>query len=443
MSDSATSRELQALLDADPGVQPAPPPDLGEMGIDEADLNGSQLATSLPEGERGLQWRWADEIAAATPTDPDWILEGYLAPGTKTIVAGLPKAGKTTLISALVEAIAADAGSFLGRTVRGGTVLLASEEGDGTLAPKLHGLPTGRVRVLNRDACWPKPSWPELIAMATVEAQSVGASLLVLDSLAFWAALDGDRENDAGTAQAVFAVLDEACRAGLAVLIVHHQRKSIGANHGTGVRGSGAIAGAVDVLLEYERLGEEAPPSHRRIVALSRWPQTPDVLVIDYGRQDGTWRVVGEAEGRAGSDLLGIRERLLSAAPIEPPGATEDELATLVGLDKRKISGPLREMVGDHDLSRVGKGKKGDPYRYHRNAAPNAAPLEGGIDDSDAALPLKGGSIESDSAPDAAPDGQKVPPAGDGKGDRRGCTSHPDSPVESCRYCKAIEAVAG
>lgn len=425
--------ELAALIDADPGTTPSPVPEPGEMGIDESGLSDS--GSREPSGGRTpLRWRWADEVARSTPREPDWIFEGYLAPGMKTIIAGLPKAGKTTLVAAVIEAIASNAGSFLGRSVCGGTVLLASEEGDLTLAPKLRGLPAGRVRVLNRDACWPKPSWPDLIAGATAEAESTGACLLVLDSLAFWAALEGDRENEAGTAQAIFAALDEACRAGLAVLIVHHQRKAAGASHGTGIRGSGAIAGAVDVILEYERLGEEAPPSHRRIVALSRLPATPDVLVLDYERRDASWRVIGEADSRDAATTLGVRGRLRDRMPTEAPGATEVELAELVDLDKRKVAGPLREMLDADEIERTGNGVKGDPFRYHRKAPPGFSPQQGEKVDSDSPLPLKGGRIESSPAESPPqPHGEKV--------ERRGCASHPE-PVAGCRYCPAQETAA-
>ncbi|MFL5900338.1 MAG: AAA family ATPase [Solirubrobacterales bacterium] len=423
-------REFAALLDADPGTEPSPVLDPDEVGIDGTDLNETSSGTADRDRTR-LHWRWADEMATSTPAEPDWIFEGYLAPGTKTIIAGLPKAGKTTLVAAVIEAVAHDAGTFLGRSVRGGTVLLASEEGDLTLAPKLRGLPAGRVRVLNRDACWPQPSWPDLIAGATAEAQNIGACLLVLDSLAFWAALEGDRENEAGTAQAIFSALDEACRAGLAVLIVHHQRKAVGANHGTGVRGSGAIAGAVDVILEYERLGEEATPSHRRIVSLSRWPATPDVLVLDYERTDGTWRVVGEAASRDAATTLGVRGHLRDQMPAEPPGATEGELAELIHLDKRKVAGPLREMHVNEEVERTGNGVKGDPFRYHLKAPPGFSPPQGEKGDSDSPPPLKGGRIESSPS-------ESAPQTTGEKGTPQGCPSHPE-PLASCRYCRPGE----
>ena len=379
---------------------------------------GGEREPPEPKAE-GLPWRWGDELADAAPDEPDWILGDYFAVGEKVTFAGLPKVGKTTLIASLIGAIAGGEPTFLGRTIKGGPVLLASEEGDGTLAPKLKGLPPERVRVLNRDAVWPKPPWSELIADATREAQRIGAVVLVIDSMAFWAAFEPERENDAGAAQAIMDALDQACRTGLAILLIHHQRKQPGASHGTGVRGSGALTGAPDVIVEFERLGEDAPRTQRRLVALSRHTQTPEVLVIDRDRQDGSWRVVGIADDRVGSEGVGMRSRILSALPTEAPGPSESELAALLDVDERKISGPLREMLGGQ-VERVGEGRKGDPYRYHQNAPQNAPPDRGGNHDSNAPLPLKGGSIESSGPPESSPTG--------GKGEKADAPAVPDSP---------------
>ena len=411
----------EQIIERDIGREESPPLDdrLPE-GIDEPVQNGGG-----PSERQSLRWRWSNEITASAPPEPDWIFDGYIARGTKTMLAGLPKGGKTTSAAALIEAITSGAESFLGRRVEAGSVVLLSEEGDETLAPKLRALPDGRVRVLNRDAAWPKPPWPELIADATREALEIGAVLLVIDSLAFWAALAPEREKDPGATQAIMDALDEATRGGLAVLLVHHQRKSQG-EHGTAVRGSGALAGAVDVLIEYERV--ENAPRQRRLVASSRWPQTPDVLIIDYDRHDGTWRVVGEAADRGESDRMGSRERLLGALPAEPPGATEGELAVLLDLDKRKISEPLRSLLGE-EVERVGQGKRGDPFRYYRKAAPDSAPGKGRNDDSDSALPVR----EAESNQSALP----KPPRPEGQHSGSGCASHPDGAVEGCRYCRA------
>jgi hypothetical protein len=314
-----------------------------------------------------LRFMWAAELAAATPAEPDWLLHGYLAPGAVTLLAGKPKAGKSTLAWAAAEAVASDAGTFLGRPVAAGPVVYLTEEGAGTLA---HKLPDAPIRVLTRDAAWPKPPWPALVAAAVAEAARVEAAILVIDALAFWAGFSEGQEKDAGAAQAAMDALGAATAAGLAVLLVHHQRKA-GGEDGDAVRGSGAIFGAVDVLVEVERC-EDAPPSHRRLVALGRWPTTPPVLVVDHDPDSCSWRTIGQAEDRAATATLGVRERLLDATPSEPPGATESEIADLVGLDGRKISKPLRQLVADGLIDRTGDGRKGSPFSYHQTGPPKA-----------------------------------------------------------------------
>lgn len=57
----------------------------------------------------------ADELRASTPVEPEWLWHGYLAPGALTILAGKPKAGKSTLAVAVSEAVARQAGPFLER----------------------------------------------------------------------------------------------------------------------------------------------------------------------------------------------------------------------------------------------------------------------------------------------------------------------------------------
>jgi hypothetical protein len=126
------------------------------------------------------------------------------------------------------------------------------------------------------------------------------------------------------------------------------------------------------MLIEVERLGDDSPPTHRQLVATGRWERP--VLIVDYDPHTRSWRVVGETHDRGSARELEARERILSAVPGEPPGATEDQLAGLTDLDKRKVSGPLRKLVGDGVVIRTGEGKPYRPFYYWRNSAPNSAP---------------------------------------------------------------------
>ena len=339
--------------------------------IESNGAGAEELSDAESGGLRFTPWA---EVSAATPPEPPWVLDGYSARGAVTMLAGKPKAGKSTLAWAMAEAVDAGAGSFLGRRVDGGPVVCVSEEGAGTLRPKLPK--SSRSLVLTRDGAWPKPRWPELISAAVAEAKRIGAVLLVVDALSFWASLGEGQAKDPGAAQAMMDALGEATRAGLAVLVVHHTRKAPGED-GDAVRDSNAIVGAVDALVELERVSG-APPGQRRLVGVGRWVAAiPPVLVIEHHPGEGSWRVIGEAESREQSVELGARERVLQAAPSEPPGATEDELAELVGLDRRKIAAPLRELLKEKVVERGGAGQKGDPFRY-RKCSPEMLPQGGG-----------------------------------------------------------------
>jgi hypothetical protein len=286
-----------------------------------------------------------------------------LVPGAVTLLAGKPKIGKSTLAHALAEGAASGAGAFLGRTLRSGPVLYASEESISTLAGSFPR--RENIYLLSRDWAWPKPRWVDLLAATAEAARNTGAVLAVVDSFAFWNGLTGDGEQSAGYVQPLLDGLAVLTAAGCAVLLVHHHRKS-GGEAGDAVRGSSAIAGAVDAFAELERI-ENAPPGERGLVVTSRWP-SPPVLVFDRD-EPGAWRVIGQAEDRKGSGQPGWRDRLL-AALSESRGTTLDELADVLGADRRKWHGALSALIDDKLVQRTGTGARNDPYRHRLVSVP-------------------------------------------------------------------------
>ena len=192
---------------------------------ERAGLNSEQPGEALP-------FVWASELKADARA-ARMAVEGYVAPGSLVLLAGKPKAaGKSTLAWALAEAAAVGALGFLGRQVRPCPVVFVSEEAAGTLAHKVPA--KAPIRVLTRDV-WPRPTWPGLITAASAEAERIGAGLVVIDALSFWAAITEGRTGDAAAMQAVMDALTQATRAGLAVLLIHHTRKS-GGEQGDAVR---------------------------------------------------------------------------------------------------------------------------------------------------------------------------------------------------------------
>jgi hypothetical protein len=90
-------------------------------------------------------------------------------------------------------------------------------------------------------------SWPEIVAAAVDECKRVAASLLVIDTLAQFAGLTGDRENNSGDALEAMAPLQMAAAEGIGVIVIRYERKS-GGDRDSG-RGSSAFAGVVDIVL--------------------------------------------------------------------------------------------------------------------------------------------------------------------------------------------------
>lgn len=364
-------------------------------------------ASAHPNGQapeaRGAAVRFlsADELRADAPAEPPWCWHGYLAAGALTLLAGKPKAGKSTLALALALAVADGASAFLEHAIEVAPVVYVSEEGAATLAHKVAG---ERLRIATRETAWPRPAWPALIDAARAEAERVTAGIVIVDTFAFWAALGAEREQDAGAVQAAMEPLYAVARAGRAVLLVAHSRKG-GGDDGDAVRGSSALAGAVDIVLELERVGGESP-RQRKLLALSRYPQTPGVLVIEHDRTTGRWSAIGEGTDRGDGRDIANRAKLLEALSSDE-WRTRKDLEKAMGAPHLQWCGTLEQLTEAGVVAKAGEGKKGDPNRYKKLAADAGqnAGRNGGEADSDNAAPLKGQHQNHDAATvsDSAP----------------------------------------
>jgi hypothetical protein len=242
----------------------------------------------------------------------------------------------------------------------------ASEEGASTL---VHKVPDADLRIATRETAWPRPAWPALVEASRAEADRVQAPVVVIDTFAFWAGLPPEAEKDSGAMQAAMESLVALARGGLAVLLIVHARKG-GGEDGEAVRGSSALAGAADIVLELERVGSDSP-RQRKLLALSRYPQTPGVLVIDHDPSEGSWSVLGEGTDRGDARDIANRGGLLEALYFDED-MTRAELEEALGKESREWDGTLKRLIEDSFASRSGAGRKGDPFRYRKLRAPAA-----------------------------------------------------------------------
>ena len=142
-------------------------------------------------------------------------------------------------------------------------------------------LPPDAVHLLMRHEAR-DAAWPAIVEEAAAYCREHELGIIVVDTWDRWTGLRGDAENRAGDVNEALEPLAYAAASGLAVFIATHQRKSVG-EYGEAVRGSNALTGGVDVVVELERPAPSvsAGKGARVLRAVSRFASTPDELVAD------------------------------------------------------------------------------------------------------------------------------------------------------------------
>lgn len=284
----------------------------------------------------------------------DWIWDGCLMQGGMTILAALPKAGKSTLLFDLLAAIR-DGRPFLNMNTRAGTrTLLFSEEPASLMHERwkrLGDIPNLRIVPLQIGLTWQK-----IVPYCKIKAQTDDRQLVIIDTLSrFW---DVQDENDGRQVDAALTPLLTVCRnTGFALLLIHHTRKS-GGSQGTGVRGSGALAGNADIILELSRLHPQDRGSRRRLSGWSRFADVPDDLVIERGGKGYILAGGGEAE------------RVTIRFVAEEGPVTAEQVAGAIDQTVRSAQRFLSDLVSRGIVTRTGAGNQFSPYQYAVGAEP-------------------------------------------------------------------------
>lgn len=296
---------------------------------------------------------------------PDWLLPGYIARGAITLLTGLWKAGKSTMLAHLLRDL--HHGGGLVDVPTDGAVLIVSEEPPGVWARRRDDLRLDPERVLivqrptfaRTDAI----GWRRLIEGLKDEIAARDVALVVIDTLpSVWPVAN---ENDASESLEALGPLRDLSNAGAAVLIVMHPRKG-GGGEATATRGSGALPGFVDVIVELRRHNADDAHDRRRLLtAYGRFEDIPPETVIEL--TDAGYVIVGD---RADVREADNESTIMAMLPDGPPGLDVDDLlAAWPGKrpGKGRLSGWLNFGANHDKWKRAGMGVKGDPYRFRRH----------------------------------------------------------------------------
>jgi hypothetical protein len=205
--------------------------------------------------------------------------------------------------------------------------------------------------------------WLALLDQLAALHQCTPLRLVVIDPLA--AFLPAKSENDASCMLQALMPLQRLTSAGLAVLLVHHPHRGK-PRAGQRARGSGALPGFADILIEmrcYPRASDN--DRRRKLQAFSRYPETPRQRVLELNAEGTDYTCLGtfvEGELAASWHLL---HAVLETAPAKwtrrdirrqwPGGRPPDDSTLYRWLEQAAAQGLVRKQ---------GLGFRNDPFRY-------------------------------------------------------------------------------
>jgi hypothetical protein len=281
-----------------------------------------------------------------------WVWQDYIPQGAVTELDGKVKSsGKTTFACHLTRAVL-DGEPFLDRMTMKGPVVYLTEEGRASWDPRAENLGIAGhpdLHVISKREN-PRLTWAELVEAARDRMVATKAVLLIVDTFGKLSGLKDKDENYSGPVMAALdplLVLASALKVG--VLITRHEKGAGGEVTESG-RGSTALSGEMDQVLQLKRVGGLAHERERWLNALGRFEATPDHLKIRL--DSGRYRTVekDEAPAAAGQAMLQLLQ------PNEPRAAVDmlpelsemghTSYAVYAGIIRLTLSGDLVEVWG-------------------------------------------------------------------------------------------------
>jgi len=170
-------------------------------------------------------------------------------------------------------------------------------------------------------------------------------------------------ENSAAEVNAALMPLRAISATGAAVILVHHDRKSGGTN-GEGARGSSAIGGFPDALVQLRRYRDQPGDTRRRLSYVGRFDCAPAEVIIDL-TEDG-YQTLGPSSAVESDNLM---DRIASVLPEDGPGLTFPEIQERVSIGKNRLRDLLSEGQDYGFWIRTGTGLRADRFRFRRRPA--------------------------------------------------------------------------
>lgn len=344
--------ELRALADQAPVFGAA----------HQADRAGFEPCPIEPNGSGGPVPPEAADDLALTPLGalleerddaPAWLVENRLPAGGLGLLAGKPKAGKSTMARCLALRVARGE-PFLGfPTLRGPVIYLALEEKRSEVRAHFRALgATGADPIYVLCAAAPL----DALARLRREVERRRPVLIIIDPLFRLLRVPAERGNDyAFMTAALEPLLTLAHETGAHVLVVHHLGKGERAD-GDAILGSTAIFAAVDTALLLKR-----SERYRTLASVQRYGEDLEEITLTL---DPDTRDVTAGPPRADAETADAGRLLLAFFAAADAPVSEADLDGAIECRRQTWKRALRELVAGNQILRTGHGGKVEPFRY-------------------------------------------------------------------------------
>jgi DNA polymerase I-like protein with 3'-5' exonuclease and polymerase domains len=382
-------------------------------------------AAQPPEGVEILdpiKWRSHRETLDFTPPAIDWFIDGVLGRGLITELVAKVKLGKTTFMLQGIRAGIAGDDEYCGRAVKPLRAAYVTEEGFQTfrIAMDRYGLND----LVGVDAFFTvfdfetvdvdpkKLNLPYVIDSLIRHARTDRVDVVILDTLSIIAGLD--EEDHSGKAAGVMAEVRRLASDGLAVGILRHSRKS-GGEVGDAGRGSSAISGYCDVLLQIEPYRGDEDSTNLRVMRSKSRLGVYEPLVLEFDKATERYSAVGDVKSGSERMAAAIQKTLAS---FNPPARdldsarTGNEIALATKGRRTSILEELKAMAWRGDVKHAERGRSTvywSPLVVHLGGdevVPGEPEPSGTPEPGETSIPLKG------DGPEAIGSRKKSPPEG-------------------------------
>jgi hypothetical protein len=334
LATNPTTEDLQALIDGAERIWPLP-------NTEPAEPKGPR-----PKRLSDLQRQGLPELT--------YVVADILPEGV-TLCAGRPKQGKSFLVLNLAIAVASGAPALGDLKVNPGAVLyLSLEGGDHGLLPRVNTMLRGAMAPddLEYETKWPRLDKGGAEAIGEWLQQRPNARLVIVDTMQrIRPPTNGKQSVYEQDDAALQPLIDLAKRARIAILVVHHTRKSAADDVLDTVSGSTGLTGSVDAVWVLQRVrGQDTAVltvAGRNIADLD--------LGLKWDNEYLTWTHDG-----TGEDARRSMERRLILEAMERDGGgplTVQEVADLIdATDERAVRKMLWRMERSGELRKGSRG---------------------------------------------------------------------------------------